>query len=87
MTEMIERVAKAIYLEFENRPDYAQLQMNGVIAEELARAAIEAMREPTEAMLEAAFKTHNAQHLTAASYKKPWQAVIDKLLEDKKEKQ
>ena len=36
MSEMVERVAKAIYTEFENRPLYAQAQMNGLIAEELA---------------------------------------------------
>lgn len=44
MDEMIERVAKAIYDKFEDRPAYAQMQMNGIIAEECARAAIEAMR-------------------------------------------
>jgi hypothetical protein len=40
-----EHVARAIYEEFENRPDYAKLQMNVVLAGELARAAIAAVRE------------------------------------------
>lgn len=42
MTEMsmLERVARAIYREFENRPLYAQRQMNGIIADELARVAV-----------------------------------------------
>jgi hypothetical protein len=40
---MVERVAKAIYEKFEDRPSYARRQMNGLLAEELARAAIEAM--------------------------------------------
>lgn len=47
---MLKRVAKAIYAKWEDRPNYAKLQMNGILAEELARAAIEAMREPSEAM-------------------------------------
>ena len=38
---VIERVAIAIYREFENRPLYARAQMNGITATELARAAIE----------------------------------------------
>lgn len=55
MMSMVERVARAIYREFENRPLYAQVQMNVVIAEECARAAIEAMREPTDAMVNSVF--------------------------------
>jgi hypothetical protein len=56
MMSMVERVARAIYREFENRPLYAQAQMNVVIAEECARAAIEEMRdgEMTDAMYFAA---------------------------------
>lgn len=53
-TGMVEKVALAIYREYENRPLYAQGQMNGVLATELARAAIAALREPTEAMLNGA---------------------------------
>jgi hypothetical protein len=57
ISEMVERVAKAIYTKFEDRPVYAQAQMNGVLAEELARAAIEAMREPPEKMQQVAWMT------------------------------
>lgn len=39
---VIERVATTIYREFENRPLYARAQMNGIMATELARAAIAA---------------------------------------------
>lgn len=57
MTDLIEKVARDVYREFENRPDYAQLQMNGVIAEELARVAattiLREMMEPTDAMMDA----------------------------------
>ncbi len=52
MSTMIETVAKAIYDKFEDRPQYAKRQMNGILAQELARAAIEAMREPSEAQVE-----------------------------------
>lgn len=38
----IERAAEAIYREFENRPLYAQAQINCIIADELAKAAITA---------------------------------------------
>jgi hypothetical protein len=62
MSDMIDRVAKAIYRCFEDRPDYAQLQMNGVLAEELAKAAVEAMREPTEAMQFAGFRVNKFEN-------------------------
>ena len=54
MNEMAERVVRAIYAKFEDRPLYAQAQMNDILANELAQAAIEAMHEPTTAMLKAA---------------------------------
>lgn len=38
----LEEAAKALYREFENRPLYAQTQMNGVIANECATAAVAA---------------------------------------------
>ena len=38
--DLFERMAREIYREFENRPKYAQAQMNGVIAEECAAAAL-----------------------------------------------
>lgn len=42
--DMVERVALAIYREFENRPRYARVQMNDLFATELARAAMRAMK-------------------------------------------
>lgn len=48
---LVEKMAQAIYRKFEDRPAYAQLQMNGHIATELAIAALEAMR-PSEDMIE-----------------------------------
>lgn len=44
----LDQIARAIYETFENRPLYAKRQMNTILAEELARAAVEAMREPAE---------------------------------------
>lgn len=45
MSEMVERVARAIYAVAEKFPDYALAQMNGHLADEFARAAIEAQVE------------------------------------------
>jgi hypothetical protein len=52
MSEMVELVAAAIYAAFEDRPDYARIQINGHFAEDLAIAAIKAMREPTLRVLD-----------------------------------
>jgi len=49
---MIDRVAEAIYREFEARPRYAQAQMNGILARELAVAAIDSVRGVLEWLLE-----------------------------------
>jgi hypothetical protein len=60
MSEMIERVAEAIWRqEFENHDrlppvEYRQLERTDRLdLEAMARAAIEAMREPTQSMLDA----------------------------------
>ena len=53
MMTTLEIVARAIYLKFEDRPAYAQLQMNGILADELARAAIEAIMKPSAEVIEA----------------------------------
>lgn len=50
MTEMIERVAKAIELEMFKVQEFNS-ERGIVTPEQLARTAIEAMREPTEEML------------------------------------
>lgn len=64
MNEMIEKVAKAIY-EAENKKwNY----------KDLAKAAIAAMREPTEGMMKASLKTGGRKHL--------WYSMIDAALKD-----
>jgi hypothetical protein len=59
--QRLDKAAEAVYRKFEDRPLYAQAQMNGIIADELARAAISAYlgdthvdvpREPTADMCE-----------------------------------
>lgn len=82
MSEMVERVAKAI-LETMDLTD----GLDGTAAENYARAAIEAMREPTEAMFCAgderiieALNDHTRilRHVTPAQ--DAWQAMIDEAL-------
>jgi len=53
MSEMIERVAKAIRAQIDAGPSY-QITVDEYM-KILARAAIEAMREPTEAMRQSGF--------------------------------
>lgn len=53
MSEMVERVARAIYAKLESYPSYALRQPNGVIADELAAVAFDALMEPTPEMIEA----------------------------------
>jgi hypothetical protein len=69
---MIERVARALLVADRSAitPDYYQ---------RMARAAIEAMREPTEAMLDAGvnFRERNART------EQIWQAMIDAALKEK----
>lgn len=48
---VIERAAAAVYTEYENRPIYAQGQMNGLLARELVIAVLQAIREPSEGMI------------------------------------
>ena len=68
----IERVARALLVADRSAitPDYYQ---------RMARAAIEAMREPTEAMLDAGvnFRERNART------EQIWQAMIDAALKEK----
>ena len=69
---MIEQVARALLVADRSAitPDYYQ---------RMARAAIEAMREPTEAMLDAGvnFRERNART------EQIWQAMIDAALKEK----
>lgn len=74
MSEMIERVSKAI-LECPNASDYETL---------VAKRAIEAMREPTDAMMLAAEKAEPQLECFLAKEESPsyliWQAMIDETL-------
>ena len=70
MTEsMIERVARAIYDEAADKPYATDL-------EPIARAAIEAMREPTREMLAAGMNEEGVDLLSE------WRAMIDAALKD-----
>lgn len=73
MSEMVERVAKAIIKARTYRAGTADGDVNAIrlFAEQEARAAIEAMREPTQAMLE------RGDHGTSAS---GWANMIDEAL-------
>lgn len=85
MNEMIERVARAVY-EARNsgRATVAEwLELpQAVRAEERrdARAAIEAMREPTEGMVQAAHE--EAPHIGSVFWWHSWRAMIDAALKD-----
>lgn len=75
-TEMVERVAKAIHALVVDRS-------RDVSSVDLARAAIGAMRQPTEAMVHGAWfePVMNGRHAVgyAAAYK-VWRAMIDAAL-------
>lgn len=66
MSGMVERVAKAIYEEDDPWhkawpwPNLSEKQAGAEAYRRCARAAIEAMREPTEAMVNAAYGSRNA---------------------------
>lgn len=80
MSEMVERVARAIALEDLDPETRAAVDPDvWFVAEsyyDLARAAIEAMREPTGAMEDAAFSS------TLTIPKRGYQAMIDAALKD-----
>jgi len=73
MSEMIDRVAMALKQVWEagdKNPEYG----------ELARAAIEAMREPTEAMIQAAKNTDYGSDDFGAGPSTHWHEMIDAAL-------
>ena len=71
MTDMIERVAKAI--------NDTMLQHGDYKPDELARAAIEAIREPTEKMIDAGSKEQ--RNILSKPIEGIWTAMIDAALE------
>lgn len=78
MSEMIERVAKAIWGDLGGWDD-----LNGDTKETVrkeARAAIAAMREPTEAMLDTTVNPHCVE--TMEDIRDVWTDMIDAALSD-----
>lgn len=105
MTEMEERVAKAMLadLKRQSRDDHTGAYVDGhdnrlhrVLVDgtidllEFARATILAMREPTEAMVDAGHERtkdpmgnmHEAMGIGKANARSAWRAMIDKALEE-----
>lgn len=82
---MVENVARAI-LQRRSQPDFRELQDGAWVVDhdlELARAAIEAMREPTDAMLNAACEIGPDTNAGAFSYDDAYpmfRAMIDAAL-------
>lgn len=80
MSEMIERVAKAIFAsDMKWAPVLEhQFEENKIVYLKAARAAIEAMREPTEIMIEASNREWDGRmsHRSSGA----WQAMIDAAL-------
>jgi len=83
MSEMVERVARAIKLD-DGSPCISRdkgrnklcAHSDGCICRSLARAAIAAMREPTSAMREAA----QTDEISATQAWLAWEAMIDEAL-------
>jgi hypothetical protein len=83
MSEMVERVAEAIVAEMAQQtrmsaPTNAALSKSAI---EVARAAIEAMREPTSEMSEAAFQIEASGHSQRTLLEAGWRAMIDAALD------
>lgn len=84
MSEMIERVANALYEDqcrkhSDSRDAKAQFYKDGVY-HDAARIAIAAMREPTEAMVTAALTADGTNMMLAIGYDEAWRAMIDAAL-------
>lgn len=71
MSDMVERVARAMFADTNEGPWESERYDNHHIYLSNARAAIKAMREPTEAMMHVAWAIADGE----------WQAMIDAALE------
>ena len=83
MSEMIEKVARALLME--NRPDYTPKQIeHGWFQYRFdARAAIEAMREPTNEMAEVGMEARWQSPIRDANnVREIWSAMIDAALSE-----
>jgi hypothetical protein len=85
-SEMIERVARALWVQHTGRGDWWDDPSYAALTEEtrngyrgFARAAIAAMREPSQAMIEAGGKVvlHIGDHRSSADV---WRAMIDEVM-------
>lgn len=73
MSEMVERVARAMF-EADRGGSWDDVRENSkAMWRSFARAAIEAMREPTEAMINVGWRSMNDERL-------PWEVMIDAAL-------
>lgn len=83
MSDMVERVARAMFplvpncrgRSFEDHPMRYNLM-------DKARAAIKAMRDPTDQMVRAARKDHEGEHFLPVSL---WQSMVDAALKGEAE--
>lgn len=82
MNEMVERVGRAVLKAIEHVSD-----LDDSMIEDIGRAAIAAMREPTEAMQIAGQKVNNLdevtghfEYLSREEMTDAWQAMIDETL-------
>jgi hypothetical protein len=77
MSEMVEKVAKAMHrVDALIQPSWESLEGEQEDYREYARAAIAAMREPTEAMIRAMC----GSDVLAENAKRDWQSAIDEAL-------
>lgn len=76
MSEMVERVVLALVA----TPQFRETTLTPDLVFRMARAAIAAMREPTEAMAEAADAEDRKQGEYCADGSSHWRAMIDEAL-------
>lgn len=84
MSDMIERVARAIHFRGDDQGDDAWNHCQPwlrMVAREQARVAVEAMRKPTDEMVRAAHKDHEGEYYLPVSL---WQSMIDAALSNSK---
>ena len=78
MSEMVDRVARAIKTRFDDRADGVMIMD---FARDLAEVAIAAMREPTLAMFEAGdFQTPSFSEGDPERATRVWRAMVDEAL-------
>lgn len=79
MTKMIDKVAKAIFDEMDLSDSLALPE-----AERYARAAIEAMKDPTKTMVDAAYRADDSGMPLSMGYEEVWGHMITAALSEEK---